>query len=112
MALEIFELEATFRGGSGEASLPSMSFPPLILNRRRVVGPVHVVLNSFEFEFPDSDHNLAEVDLTFDAPVARNETGRSVIQVSGRFGWRDAGNFDDPFRVFVRCLVIADTERL
>ena len=110
MALEVYEVEGTFEGGRGEERLPTLRFPTVTKNRIRI-NSAHLALNSIDVEYLNGDHYLGELTIDFDEPRIRNEPARAIVEVSGRFGLRDSGRFDDPFRVFVRCLIIADVER-
>lgn len=107
--IEIYEVEGTFEGGRGEDRLPTFRMPPIVKNSTRI-NSAHVALNSLDIQFLNGDHYLQELTVEFDEPRIRNEPERAVVEVSGRFGLRDSGDFDDPYSAFVRCLIIAEVE--
>lgn len=109
MAIEIYEVEGTFEGGHGEDNLPTFTMPPVVKRFTRIHS-AHLALNSMDFRFLNGDHYLQELAIEFDEPRIRNEPEQSVIEISGRFGLRDSGDFDDPFAVRVRCLIIAEAD--
>lgn len=109
MPIEIYEVEGTFEGGRGEDRLPTFHMPPVVKRSTRI-NSAHLALNSLDIQFLNGDHYLQELTVDLDEPRIRNEPEQAVVEVSGRFGLRDSGNFDDPYRAFVRCLIIADVE--
>lgn len=109
MAWQIRELEGTFEGGRGERTAPTFSLPTHV--RRHVrIREAHVALNSFDVEFLNGDHYVQDITVSFDEPVVRHDASGVTVDVSGRFGMRDGGSYDDPFKVFVRCLLLTDVE--
>ena len=110
MAWEISETEGTFEGGRGEGTAPTFTLPPVSKSRVRI-REAHVALSSFDVEYLNGDHYVQDIVIRLNEPVVTNGAGGATVEISGQLGMRDGGSYDDPFRVFVRVLVLSDVDR-
>lgn len=109
MTLAMRTIEGSYSGGAGapgavEVEIAQARFPDLRVTR------AEVALAGFDAEFTDGDHHLLEIVVQPGVPIVENGPAGAIVRLRGRLGLRGNGEFAQPYRVRVRCLLLTDVE--
>jgi len=109
VSLFVRAIEASHQGGAGAPGAVEIDVGQLRFAGSRVTA-AQVALAGFDVEYTDGDHHLLEIVVQPSVPVIETGATGATVRLRGRLGLRGDGEFAQPYRVRVRCLLLCGIE--